>query len=313
MNSWHSYPSIFNLGHKAIAELLLDPVLVEEKIDGSQFSFGWFHEAEESYPDGLLCRSKGAPVHTLAPDSMFKRAVDIVKELRHSDRLRPGWTYRAEYLAKPKHNVLAYDRIPACHLMIFDVNTGQEEYLDYDRKADEAARLGLEVVPRLFQGMLVEIEALRALLETVSRLGGQKVEGVVIKNYERFGLDKKVLMGKFVSEKFKEIHAKEWRGVNPNQGDIVQALIAAYRTPARWQKAVQHLVEAGELEQSPRDIGKLIAEVPADVEKECAEEIREALWKWAWPKVRRGLNAGMPEWYKERLMEKQFTDPAAEP
>jgi len=223
--------------------------------------------------------------------------------------LHPGWTYRAEYLAKPKHNILAYDRIPASHLILFDINTGQEAYLDYEAKAEEAARLGLEVVPKLLYGVLEDVAALRSLLETPSALGGQKVEGLVIKNYARFGPDKKVLMGKFVSEKFKEIHAKEWRGANPNQGDIVQIMIAAYRPPARWQKAVQHLAEAGELEQSPRDIGKLIAEVPADVEKECAEEIREALWKWAWPKIRRGLNAGMPEWYKERLMEQQFSEP----
>ena len=39
IDSWHSYPSTFALGHKALAELLLDPVLVEEKIDGSQFSW----------------------------------------------------------------------------------------------------------------------------------------------------------------------------------------------------------------------------------------------------------------------------------
>ena len=33
-NSWHSYPSIYNLGHVAIKELFTVPVSVEEKIDG---------------------------------------------------------------------------------------------------------------------------------------------------------------------------------------------------------------------------------------------------------------------------------------
>jgi hypothetical protein len=36
MNSWHSYPSIFTLGHSAISDLLDGPVCVEEKVDGSQ-------------------------------------------------------------------------------------------------------------------------------------------------------------------------------------------------------------------------------------------------------------------------------------
>ena len=35
-----SYPKVYNLGHKAITDLLLDPIIVEEKVDGSQFSFG---------------------------------------------------------------------------------------------------------------------------------------------------------------------------------------------------------------------------------------------------------------------------------
>ena len=75
-----------------------------------------------------------------------------------------------------------------------------------------------------------------------------------------------------------------------------------------WQKAVQHLQEAGELEGSPRDIGKLILEVPTDVEKEEVEEIKAILWAWAWPKVRRGLTRGLPEWYKEELLKRQFED-----
>ena len=35
-----SYPKIYNLGHKYLEELFLDDVLIEEKIDGSQISFG---------------------------------------------------------------------------------------------------------------------------------------------------------------------------------------------------------------------------------------------------------------------------------
>ena len=30
-DSWHSYPSIFAMGHRALKELFLDPVIVEEK------------------------------------------------------------------------------------------------------------------------------------------------------------------------------------------------------------------------------------------------------------------------------------------
>ena len=295
LESWHTYPSVYQLGHKAIAELLLDPVLVEEKVDGSQFSFGLFE-------DGYRAGSKGAQLNLIAPDSMFKKAVEVIQGLP----LHEGWTYRAEYLMKPKHNALAYDRIPRQHLIVFDINIGHEEYLSWEAKVEEADRIGLEIVPKLLEGRIEDVQHFRALLETVSVLGGQKVEGVVIKNYLRFGLDKKALMGKFVSEAFKEVHAAAWKAENPSSRDILDRLIDTYRTPARWQKALQHLTEAGQIEGAPRDIGLLMREVAPDIEKECVEEIKEKLWAWAWPHIRRGAIRGLPEWYKDELLKRQF-------
>jgi len=293
--SWHSYPSVFALGHKAISELFLEPVLVEEKIDGSQFSFGRFE-------DGLRCRSKGAQINADVPERMFEEAVEVVKGLD----LREGWTYRTEYLKKPKHNTLAYDRVPKNHIILFDINTGEEEYLDRQQKGMEAERLGLEIVPLLFQGTITEPKTLLDFLERPSILGGQKIEGMVIKNYARFGQDKKVLMGKYVSEAFKEVHGAEWKKNNPTSGDIIQRLIMQYKTPARWNKAVQHLRDRGELTQSPRDIGALIKEVQIDIDKECADEIKDALYAHAMQHIRRGITGGLPEWYKEELLKLQF-------
>jgi hypothetical protein len=299
-DSWHSYPKIYALGHAAIKDLFADDVIVQEKVDGSQFSFGIF--PSEEYPD-LRCRSKGAQLHIDAPEKMFTAAIETVKEL--AQELHPGWTYRAEYLAKPKHNALAYDRIPHRHLIIFDINTGNESYMDTDDVREEADRLDLEVVPLIHRG---RVDYITSFMQRMSVLGGQFIEGVVVKNYARFGKDGKALMGKFVSEGFKEVHGKEWRDANPNQGDVVQLLIGKYRTPARWQKAVQHMREEGALEGSPRDIGNLIKRAQVDVAAECKEEIMEALWGWAGKQVLRGSTAGLPEWYKEELLKKQFEE-----
>lgn len=297
MSSWHSYPSIYALGHAALKELFADDVLVEEKIDGSQFSFGRF-EGE------LKARSKGKELIIDAPEKMFAKAVEVIQSLP----LRDGWTYRTEYLQKPKHNALAYDRIPSNHLIVFDINTDEETYLPYEEKAQEARRLGLEVVPSVFQGKIEGADSLMALLDCVSILGGQKIEGIVIKNYAKFGPDKKVLMGKFVSEAFKEVHKGEWRAANPTKADIIQSLVMAYRTPARWNKAIQHLREAGTLEGTPRDIGGLIKEVQADIFKECQDEIKEALFSYVFPMIKRSAVAGLPEWYKEQLAKSQFEE-----
>ena len=297
MISWHSYPKICAMGHGAITELLFDDVLVEEKIDGSQFSFGKFNGE-------LKIRSKGQEMILDAPEKMFIKAVETVLALK--DLLVDGFTYRAEYLQKPKHNVLAYDRIPNKHLILFDINNGEEQYVSRAYKEAEAKRLGLEIVPVLYQGRISSPEDVTKLLDTVSILGGQKIEGIVIKNYSRFGRDKKVLMGKFVSENFKEKHKQDWKVGNPNQNDIVQLLVNTYRTPARWDKAIQHLRDAGKLEDSPRDIGKIIKEVPADLITECGDEIKEALFKWAFSDLVRGVNKGLAEYYKELLLKRQF-------
>jgi hypothetical protein len=283
--------------------LLNEPVIVEEKVDGSQFSFGKFFD-NGPFAEKLRCRSKGSEINLVAPPGMFSKAVETIKELE--PLLIEGWTYRGEYLAKPKHNTLAYNRVPKRNIILFDINTGLETYLPYEEKKAEAQRLGLEIVPLVFQGMLEDMRQFRSFLERESVLGGPPIEGVVIKNYRRFGLDKKVLMGKFVSEAFKEVHGGEWKAANPTSGDIIQELVNDYKTPARWQKAVQHLREKNELEQSPKDIGKLILEAKSDIEKECADEIAKRLIAYALPKILRGAVAGLPEWYKEELVKHQF-------
>lgn len=296
-SSWHSYPKIWSLGHSAIRELLLDEVIIQEKVDGSQFSFGVFNGE-------IKVRSKGKEINVDFPEKLFTKAIDTVKTL--APVLINGYTYRGEFLATPKHNVLAYDRIPSSNIILFDINTGQESYLTYEQVVEEAKRIGLEVVPLLYKGKVSDATQLLSFLDNTSVLGGQKIEGFVIKNYSRFGIDGKVLMGKHVSESFKEVHAGEWKAANPQHKDVIMVLGQKYTTPARWNKAVQHLKEKGQLTDSPKDIGLLMKEVNVDVLTECKEEIKEYLFQWAWNSIARQLTRGLPEWYKEELLKKQF-------
>jgi hypothetical protein len=133
---------------------------------------------------------------------------------------------------------------------------------------------------------------------------------VVIKpaNYNVFGPDKKVIMAKYVSEAFKEIHGKEWKVTNPSNGDVIQQLIERYKVEARWNKVVQHLRDEGQLTNSPADIGKLLKGLELDLEKEIVDDMSKKLVQWAMPKVVRGVKAGMAEWYKEKLVKDQFND-----
>jgi len=298
MESWHSYPKIYALGHSAISDLLRDEVTVEEKVDGSQFSFGIFNGE-------IKCRSKGCQIVIDAPEKMFSKAVETVKSL--APLLHEGWTYRAEYLQKPKHNTIAYNRIPHMHLIGFDIASGHETYLNYKDKAAEFERLGLEYV-REFKCDIRNPEEILKLLENDSVLGGHKIEGVVIKNYTRYTRDGKTMMGKYVSEAFKERNSKEWKKSNPNGRDFIANLGLIYNTEARWHKSIQHLKEEGKLTNTPKDIGLLIKEIANDTKEECREEIMNSLFAYAWPFISRGIIRGFPEFYKQLLMESQFND-----
>jgi hypothetical protein len=175
-----------------------------------------------------------------------------------------------------------------------------------EEKRAEAERLGLETVPVLMTGKIENFETFNKLLQIKSILGNENIEGVVVKNYSQFTLEKKVAMGKYVSEKYKEVQSGEWKINNPNDTDFVSKIVYEYKTEARWSKAIQHAKENGLIEGSPKDIGILLKEIGIDVSKECSEEIKDKLYKHYWPKIQRGILVGFPDWYKEQLTKTAF-------
>lgn len=295
---WCSYPKVWAIGHTNIRTIFSEPVIVEEKVDGSQFSFGMFDGA-------LRMRSRGKD-QTHDTDQLFKEAAQTCARLFQENRLVEGWMYSGEYLKNPKHNTLEYSRVPDNHIVLFDVRRGIEDYCSYDDKVVEATRLGLEVVPKLFEGKIDSVEQIQELLETESFLGGPKIEGIVVKSYVQFTRDGKAMMGKYVSENFKEKHSKEWKKSNPTNKDIIGLISESLRTEARWRKAMERLRDAGMLKGEPKDIGPLIEEIKRDVQEEEREYICDRLFAYAWKHIGREITYGVPEWYKKLLMETSF-------
>lgn len=301
MNRLRGYSSPFNLGHRALEDFWSGgTVYATEKIDGSQFSFGLI-EGE------LVCRSRKVQIDLDDP-GMFALGVSTVEDLEAKGLLQEGWTYRGEFLSKPKHNTMAYERVPRGNIILFDVDRGDQDYVMPKDLWPGADKLGLGAVPLLMTyGSKPTLENVKVLLKTESVLGGGLVEGVVLKNYDIYGPDKKVLMAKLVSEVFRETHRKDWSGRNPSNKEFVLELSEDYANPVRWMKAVQHLREQDEIEGVPQDIPILMKEVIRDVEEECGDEIRDKLFHHFWNKtIRRQLTKGLPEFYKKALMEESF-------
>jgi len=297
-----SYPKVYAIGHKALkdADVFNGDVVVQEKIDGSQFSFG-------AIGGEIVCRSKNVMID-LDDAGMFGKAVQTVLDVSHS--LVPGWTYRAEFVSKPKHNTLVYDHVPPGYLIGYDVETSEPSVFLTQKSAKQAfGLLDLSYVPVYYEGPgdnvgLDMLEMWAAKGKPV--LGGEFMEGLVIKNYSAFTRDGKVAMAKYVQEKFKERHAGDWKKRNPNRADVVQMLIDAYSDPARYGKARQHLEEQGVIAGEPSDIGPLMKEFSQDLLAECQDEIKDVLFSHFWKQIQRGASRGLPQWYKDELAKSQF-------
>ena len=299
-----SYAKVMQTGHRTIAELFIgnkDSIFVQEKVDGSQFSFKF-------EGGGVQCRSKSVMINEYDCPAQFRAAFDYVRSLK-AELLPEGWVYRGEVLDKPKHNTLKYDRVPKHNIILFDIERGDgtQDYIKPTELARYAELIDLEAVPVFFYGseqpLTKEdcIELVRDLKPT-SILGGVPIEGVVIKNYEQFDpYQYQPQRGKIVSDDFKELHQTDWKGRNPNQKGKLEAIKDALATEARWVKAVQHLRDEDKLTDGPEDIGPLMKEVQLDVEAE-KDEVLDLLWEAFGKELKNAAAKGLPEWYKQRLL-----------
>lgn len=290
----NSYPKIWNFGHRAIYNILESELIIEEKVDGSQLS-------AQVINGELIMRSKGQQLILDNPDKMFLKAVDVFEGIK--DAMTPEYVYRGEYLQSPSHNAIQYERIPKNHFIVFDIETkaGTERYLTYEEKVEEATRLGFETVPLFFKGKVTALDFFEQFLERDSILGGSKVEGMVIKNYNKFGEDGKILLAKFVRVDFRELKESAQKKNYPAKKDVLEILKDKYRSEARWFKAIQHLKEKGVEVEDPSVIGALIKEVQRDILEEETDTIKEDLFHYFHKDILRASTSGLPEWFKDKL------------
>lgn len=291
------FPKILRLDseHIALSRLFHGPVEVTEKVDGSYFAFGIIN--------GVLCaRSKGQQLDLDNPPGMFREGVEYIRSIE--GRLPQSTVFHCEYLQKPKHNVLRYNRIPKNHLVLFAAYSPSLNFWSTrEFVVGFAAALEIDIVQQFvcIDELMGNAQFFDECLKHESFLGGPKIEGVVIKNYaqkgEYGGKELWPLSAKIVSPEFKEVHKQEW-----SQGkDKVHEYFRSFATEARWQKAVQHLRDQGKLTNTVQDIGLLLKEVNVDTAEEEKEEIKEFLWNHYSKDFRRVLANGFPQWYKSQL------------
>jgi len=295
----NAFPKIFAIGTVYIKDIFNEPVEITEKIDGSQFVFGKINNE-------IHMRSKGAIQYQDKHDKLFSCAVDYVLSIETI--LPEGVVFYCEYLKEPRHNILKYDRIPKNHLILFGISGFQGQF-----RSDlvTCARiLDIESVPVIQENVkIIKAEEIFELINRESVLGGCNVEGVVVKNYQRpfllGGQPIPLMAGKYVSERFKETHKENWGKEFTTKGRWL-TFVGSFNTEARWSKAVQRMAEISQLENSPRDIGKLIKSIQEDIEAEEKENIQKFLWNENKREIFSRAVKGFPEWYKEQLIKNSF-------
>lgn len=291
------FPKILHIGDKHIQSLFDGVVEITEKVDGSQIGFGKVNGE-------LFVRSKGVEQSLDDPNQLFSAGVEFIKTI--ADKIPDNMTFYGEYLQKPKHNTLAYDRMPNNHIALFGAYDSEtREHFGMEVVTDWAAKFGVDTVPLLFSGTCSPEFVLGLVKERVSYLGGQKIEGVVVKAYKSWmfldQMPMTVMSGKYVTEEFKEVHNKNWKKENTGKGKLEVAKLQ-YKSEARWNKAVQHLRDDGTLDGSPKDIGPLIKEIRKDIIEEEKEAIKAELWSIFGNDFLAEATNGMPQWYKEKLV-----------
>lgn len=308
-----AFPKIFAVGTRPVKSIFDTSIEVTEKLDGSQFVFGKVN-------DELWIRSKGKIMDVNYPDKMFTLGVEYI--LRIADLVPNNYVFYAEYMSKPKHNTLSYNRIPQNHLMLFGVSDQSQCFIDsYDSLLTWGSILKIDVAPlvykgdwRLQSGYQEVFYLLKSWLNRESYLGGPKIEGVVIKNYGQSmiigDLYYPIMSAKYVSEEFKEVHGATWSKDHTSKGGL-ESLKEQYCSEARWLKALFKMRDDGILKDAPQDIGPLIKAIRDDVIEEEKENIKDALWSIFNREIMGATTRGFPEWYKERLVKELYGEDAS--
>lgn len=307
-----SYGKVLNFGHKQLKELLDEPVCVQEKIDGSQFSF-WYDDEKDS----IRFKSKNTILGCdVGSNALFDPAISAILEMNLDTKrmFDEQIVFRGECVSKLKHNSIKYERTPKNYVIIFDVEK-DGKILSHKEAKKISEEFGFEFVPVYYEGYLKE-EEISKFLNEKSALGNDvPIEGVVVKRIdcnlfihpfrnvtikeaspEELSFFMPARM-KLVSKEFREMNNANWK--IEKKDSMFERIGQKYCSIQRWRKVIQHGLEDNKLTLTPKDIGYLIPKIIEDVIEEEMDNIKEDLYDASIKRIKGYFIKGFPEWYKE--------------
>lgn len=298
-----SYPKIWRLGSVEAGNVLNGTVEITEKVDGSQFAFGRLPDTSE-----LVMRSKGQRLGW-GPDGgstngMFRLPIKHVLSVK--DRIPPGVTFYAEAVTSLKHNRIEYARLPKGSLVLYAVavyggwvendNMCRSWVTQHEVLENYARLLDIDVAPLIYKGIAPDgID--QKTLDRESFLGGDKIEGVVIKNYETESLSpySKENFAKLVRPDFQEVGKNLGKHASPDKN--LAEYLKGFQSPARWDKAIDKLRDSNALGGTASDIGIIVKEIGNDLFTEEEATIKQSLFGLYKKEILRYATRGFAEHY----------------
>ncbi len=298
-----TYPKVHHLGDPMLDGILDGKIIVEEKIDGSQFRIKWDADHQQ-----VECASRRVEFKDNGVEGSFKKIVDHIEDVFKNLKWDKTTYLWGEYLGGVKQNSLVYERVPKNNLMIFDGFREKDGWFNHEMKEEVAKQLDVECVAQIWDGDGKDFtsKTIDQILKKYSALGPVIPEGIVVKNYGKYfdagkysWMEGWWMVGKFVRKEFQELNKASHLG----DRDKLANIKATYNNEARWNKAVQKLKDEGKLEHNMRDMAFLIREVMTDVTDECSQDIKDRLFKIYGRDIVKSSTRGLAEFYNKKLLE----------
>ena len=226
MSEMKKYMDIIRLGHKSTVGVLNegDNITITEKLDGSNASF--------KKENGII---KAFSRNTELNEENNLREFYQWTQTLNVNLLLDNVIYFGEWLVK---HTISYPLDKLNKFYLYDIyNENYSTYLDFSFVQYEANKLNLNLIPLFYKGKYESFEHLKSYVGKTA-LGGEKGEGIVVKNVGYKNKYGNQIFVKLVHEDFIEVQ-KQKPPKDPNRPlTIEQQFINECLTKARVEKLI---------------------------------------------------------------------------
>lgn len=275
-----------------------DFISITEKIDGANSSF-----CRDDNELGISCYSRR---QKLDQDNRLRGFYDFVLDVivPMKDKLNSNYRYYGEWACS---HTVQYKPEAYKEFYLFSVwDEETDRYLSDEIVKSEADRLGLTLIPYLYQGEYVSYEHLMSFVgKSDLTLEPNTGEGIVVKNVSYFDRFNRQVFVKLVSEKFSEV-VKQKAPKDPTIDNEFRDLIKSVLTEARVEKLINKLVDEGILKEdySIEDMGVILKNLGNRVFEDIVKEESDLLGNYEEQNIKRAIGKNLPSTAKTVLFNK---------